>query len=162
VKISDSELLSKAREWLIDQVEEHEQEYCPCCGKLVKLYHRRIYDKQARGMIIAYNTLEQEQDWFHWYRTTRITGGDHAKLHHWGLMEASNRNRNPREPGVGNWRLTDKGVKFVRNTLAVPRCARVVGVKDQFVRWCDTLHPGEANIRTALGEEYDYDKMMGR
>jgi len=160
--INDDAPLGRAREWLLSQFEEYETEYCPCCGKLVKLYHRHLYDNLARGMIIAYNTVEQEHDWFHWYRTTRVTGGDHAKLHHWGLMQRSNRDRDPQEPGVGNYRLTDKGVAFVRNTISVPRCARVVGVRDRFVRWCDTLHPGETNIRTALGEEYDYDKMMGR
>jgi len=157
--IDDEVSLGDAREWLIEQVEERDHEECPCCGQHVECYHRLLYKKPVEGMLIAYRTAEQE--WFHWWRTTNVNGGDHAKLSHWGLMETASRDRNPNEPGVGYWRLTDKGVAFVRNTITVPKCARVT-IKNRFVRWCDDKHTGEINIRGALGEEYDYDKMMGR
>jgi hypothetical protein len=29
------------------------------------------------------------------------------------------------------------------------------------VRWCDDKHPGETNIRSALGKNFDYDELMG-
>jgi hypothetical protein len=157
--VDDDSPLGQAREWLIEQVDEHDKATCPLCDKLANLYHRMLYGDPLAGLIKAHK--KYEQDWFHWARVVGAQGGDGAKLEHWGLMQRASRERDPKEPGVGYWRLTDRGDAFVRNTITVPRCARIVGIRNRFVRWCDDKHPGETNIRSALGKNFDYDELMG-
>jgi hypothetical protein len=155
----DDTPLGDARTWLVDATEELGTADCPCCGKRSELYHRHLYGVPVRGLIKAYNIYRR--DWFHWARTTGAPGGDGAKLEHWGLMERATRNRDPHVPGVGHWRITERGATFVRAVSTEPGCARIVGIGNRFVRWCDDLHPAEVNIRDVVGKGFDYDALRG-
>lgn len=162
----DDTPIGEGRKWLIATAETDAAADCPLCGKRAQLYHRRLYGDPVRGMIAAYRRQADAggdgREWFHWARVVGSYGGDGAKLEHWGLLERASRARDPKEPGVGYWRLTDLGVLFVRNGVRLPKCARVVGIHNRFVRWCTDPHPGDTAIRDALGVGYDYDEMMGR
>jgi hypothetical protein len=158
--ISDDLKLGEARAWLLDQFEEYDKVRCPCCGKQIENYHRRVYGRPVRDMLKAYDL--HDQNWFHWASTTGSHGGDGSKMEHWGIMQRANHSRDPDEPNVGNWRITDYGGLFLRNVIAVPACARVLGLGNQFRGWCDTKHPGEIKVEDAVGKGFDYQQLRGR
>jgi hypothetical protein len=170
--INDDHSLGEAREWLINQIDKHDTERCPCCRKLNEKYHRQLYPAPVAGLVVAHEWYGINK-WFHWPDTMREAnrrygyklpaGGDGAKLEFWDLMERGTRNRDPDTPGAGWWRITAKGSAFVRNTITLPKCARVIGVNSQFTGWCDTKHPGETFCRDVVESKnkFSYAKLRG-
>jgi hypothetical protein len=164
IKPVSTSLLREAREYV--ELERDEGVTCPCCGQFAKVYRRTIHSAMARSAIDLY----QRQAWLGsgfpadigsgnegWTHLTRAgnPGGDEAKLRYWGLLEQ--RDAEP-EHGrtAGEWRLTKRGVHFVRDALVVPKYALIYNG--------DCLaHEGPLiGIRQALGSKFDYKELMER
>jgi hypothetical protein len=154
--VTDDTPLGEARRRLDDEVIAAGAATCPCCGVRTRVYPRQMYAAVMEGFLHAHRRYGQ--DWFHWWRTTQVPGGDHSKLEYWGLMVAASRNRDPNEPGVGYYRITDLGDQFARGVARVPRYANVyrgalVGLDEE---------RGAVSIRDVVSEGFDYDALMGR
>jgi hypothetical protein len=151
----DPRSLDEARQWVIDNSEDGCD--CPCCGGRVKVYPRKLYRTIARGLCVAWS-LHRRQ-WFS-PRKSRVPGhdSDFTKLAYWGLIERATTDRDPDAEANGLWRITDAGQAFVQDASRVPSHALILQNRAL------ALDPrrGELSIRDALGEEFDYDELMGR
>lgn len=90
---------------------------CPCCGQRVQLYRRSLNRAMVRALTDIYRAAGRD-----WVRIADIVGkrADEAKLVHWGLLEEQ---YGRREDGgrKGTWRVTEKGERFLRGEISVPR-----------------------------------------
>jgi hypothetical protein len=164
IKPVSTSLLREAREYV--ETERTEGVTCPCCRQFAKVYRRTIHTAMARSAIDLYQRRAYDQrrtmptslgpvdGWTHLTRTGN-PGGDEAKLRYWGLLEQ--RDAEP-EHGrtAGEWRLTKRGVHFVRDALVVPKYALIYNG--------DCLGHEEPliGIRDALGSKFDYEELMQR
>jgi hypothetical protein len=112
------------REWLLARVLTGVM--CTNCGGFAKVYPRQLNSSMAWGLVVFYNV--HGTDWGH-VPSTRDPwtgddlsklGGEWARLRHWGLIEELQERR---EDGgrAGWWRITARGVEYVRNMLALPK-----------------------------------------
>lgn len=127
---------------------------CPCCGRFGKLYERPLYNRMAEALIVLYwksrrRYIHVESELKKLKNASTSIRGDFAKLRYWGLIK-------PHPDRRGYWRITIKGMSFVRNRSRIPRAAIMLN-KKLFGFSGQTI-----NIVEALGEKFDYDELMGR
>lgn len=132
---------------------------CPCCEQFVKVYYRTINSTMAHQLIYAYHTLADPAQWFH-ARTVVMgsaSAGDFSKLEYWGLIQRQHHNAgDDGKKASGLWRITPKGIEFLKGRIAVPKYAVVYNAKV-------IGHEGEeTTCRDALGTKFDYNELMGR
>lgn len=138
---------------------------CPCCGQFAKLYKRTIHAAMARSAIDLYQRGAYDLEPFAdpkkpggWTHLTRAgnPGGDEAKLRYWRLLEEKPDAETSGGSHSGYWRLTQRGVHFVRDALVVPKYALIYNG--------DCLGHEEPliGIRQALGRKFDYEELMSR
>ena len=149
-------------EFLID-ILEGKDGHCPCCGRYAKLYRRKLNSSMARFLVWLGRVSGDGAPWVDLADNCRamldngvvITGGDHGKLAHWGLVE-----QRPVEDVTttgktsGQWRITPKGKAFLRGEIEVPRYAHLLF--NDLVGWGSE----RTDIHQALGEVFDYEEMM--
>lgn len=135
-----------------------EQIVCPCCGQTVAARRRAITSEMARALILLVRA------WWNvgmtgWIsiRTIPVRGGDYAKLRYWGLIERlapDAKDSNQRDSAY--WRPTLAGIAFARGDRTVDKTVYVYNNQT-------TIDPeaGETNIHDALGEKFDWYKLMG-
>ena len=97
---------------------------CPCCERHVQAYLFNLH----KGMIFVLGLIgvatedkaRYPQGWIHVerYLTEKKCSykGYHPKLEYWGLLE-----RHPEKRGY--WRITSKGIKFLKGMIAIPNTA---------------------------------------
>ena len=159
--------LESAKKWVQENLRQGVQ--CPCCGKLAKVYKRKLNATMAYALvrIYMYFKANPSEPWLHVPEflvrvkgDSTIAGGDVAKLRYWGLLDAkSDLSRDQLPDGaerMGYYRLTDLGKRFVEGNIAVPRCVYLYN--QLLLRTSDDL----ATIREALGSRYNYDKLLNR
>lgn len=144
--------LESAKEWLREHWEDGAD--CPCCGRFVKLYKRKLNSNQAAALCVMYswhrrNGWDAEFDTRHLLRAGHRLDADFAKLRFWGLIERTERSR--------RYRITDKGRAFVEGNLSVTR--HVYLYDDKPVGRANP-DPARTTIRDALGDHFDYDELM--
>lgn len=126
---------------------------CPCCRQFVMLYKRKLNSGMAITLIRIY---QQPRAWIHvkdfLRRNKYFNGHDWTLLKHWGLLEE--KESKPDEPCSGMWRITDKGVAFVRNQIEVEKRLYFYNNK---VYGRDTEL---TNIIEALGSKFNYHELM--
>lgn len=131
----------------------HDGHECPLCTQYAKVYARQINNAMARALIGLYKAGGADS-YQHWPTVDGGRGGDKAKLVHWGLVSEENAQR--ADGGrSGYWRITKRGVAFLRGELAVPKYAdiydgRLMG-----------LHGDSITIRDALGKKFDLRALLG-
>ena len=81
-------------------------------------------------------------------------GGDYAKLRFWGLLTAKSEIREDGSDRAGFWRVTEKGEKFVRGVISVPRIAHT------YNNTVAHFSEERTDIFRSLGDKYDYNEMM--
>ncbi len=120
-----------------------EDKLCPVCGAKMKQYPHSLTRVQAGGLIkladygIGAASISYDLD---------LNLGEYtnfAKLAYWGLVEKANPNGGERG---GIWKLTEKGIAFMRGLTAVPLRVwvyrgEVVKTSDNFVS-ISSLAPG--------------------
>lgn len=134
---------------------------CPACGKQVKrnkyIFHHSMAELLFIAMKARKNNKTDDHGWFHVENHLVSIGskikGVHGKLQYWGMMEQKP-NDDPKKKDSGVWRITDQGERFVRGMMSAPRAVYVYN--NRIDGWDDK----RINIKEALGEEFDYTKMM--
>lgn len=149
----DDMTLGEARRLLRDLVEDGAT--CPCCRRLAKIYRRKINSTQARDLIAMYRYGGTEFAYLPHVR--KASGGrsnrEEPKLRWWGLVEEEPTLR-PDGGRAGWWRVTERGVMFVRCQITVPKYAR------EYDGRCLRLLGDPITIRDALGTKFNYDDLM--
>jgi len=139
---------------------------CPCCTQRVQLYSRKLNSGMAWTLIQIYFETgrckaDSAMDSLLWIpvkeflRANKLHNGhDWTLLQHWGLLEE--RKTDSGLPNSGRWRITENGIKFVRNQLTVPKHlsfynSKVWGKSDEMI-----------NIKQALGQKFDYNQLLNQ
>lgn len=131
---------------------------CPVCDQFAKVYKRKIYARAVVGLIRIYNLTEDDESYYHITKinpTNVSGGGDFAKLVHWGLAEEMPKDpEDKKKKTSGFWRITPLGRDFVELKATVP--AYIMTYNSQ----CLKVFGEPSTIKDALGEHFDYEKLM--
>lgn len=127
---------------------------CPCCGQLVKKYSYSLNAGIAEVLIKMYRNGSFAWAWVHVNKEIRPASGGYFSLAKWwGLIEQQS-NDDPAKRGSGLWRLTMKGMRFVRSEITLPKYAEIF---DQHLLG---FSGKEITIREALGTKFNYQDLM--
>lgn len=162
----DDQTVREARRW-IDHVAE-DGAICPCCRQVVKTYPRTINATMSLVLIEMARAVSIPSGpvWLHVGReviprlvargVAGATSGDYAKLRYWDLIAPMPIGRALAEqrPASGVWRVTARGLMFVRRRVMVQRVAlvrdgEVVGFRGE-----------QVDIAACLGERFDYGALV--
>lgn len=131
---------------------------CPCCGQMVKLYKRKLYAIQARGLIELYKLDQTESKYYHIReiegKFRGSGGGDFAKLRYWKLIEEKPNEDDPSKRTSGMWQITDRGRDFVLGNVKVRSHMTIFDGKFQ------GLEGDLITIQEALGKKFNYSELM--
>ena len=141
--------LDKAKQKLRENFEAGIE--CPCCGRLVKAYKRKLNSGMARALIIIHK-LTKDGTYIHVQNEfvklgLKATTMDYAYAEKWKFIYAD-----PDQNGY--WRITSKGSDFVYDEINVPEYCLVYNGK--VYKWSDN----DISIKTALTTSFDYAELM--
>lgn len=145
--------------WWQDPIRDEGQD-CPTCGRLLKIYHRRLSRSMARSLVRLYrltNASANQQKFFHVKQFDKEKArGEFGVLSSWGLVqEAPNNDRYKKTSGM--WAITPFGVDFVMMRENVPQHVILkwksahLGFSGQMVSIKDCLEHGN---------HFKYDELM--
>ena len=123
---------------------------CPCCGRLNKVYKRKLHSEMARFLIKLVKLYEENEEWIdareiHGKKVAKASS-DATYLKHWGLLDLGDK---------GQYKPTEDGIAFAHDEMYVSQFAFVLN--NVVLDWSDE----ETDIRQALGDSFDYDELMG-
>jgi hypothetical protein len=132
---------------------------CPCCGRRVKVYKRRLYGAQVEVLMLMYDYFTSHEGWLHVPsylngRGVKARGGDWAKMKHWSLIVSSLEVRKDGSDRAGRWRITERGCQFVERQIAVP--AYYLSDKNRVVGWADQ----QVYIDQIASKRFNYAELM--
>ena len=124
---------------------------CPCCGKYVKAYKRKLNSGIARALILMYRLGAYNGKYIHVQNEfaklkLRATTMDYAYAEKWKLIDDGN--------DIGTWTLTQRGVTFVLGQTFLPDHCLVYN--GNVYSWSDDL----IDIKDALTKSFDYKELM--
>lgn len=127
---------------------------CPCCGRLVKLYKRKLSAEMVVFLIALCREFEGDYLDIRTLRTWKYQRGDYAYLAHWGLVEQKPGNE-PGKRGSAHWKPMPKAFLFLRRRGLAPShihmlCGQFLGFSEELV-----------SVDDALGQKFNYDELMG-
>jgi hypothetical protein len=139
---------------------------CPCCGGLLKQYHRHMGSTISRWLVAFYRVRKRTgAEWIHTSEPSKLMGGkaassrsgDYAKARFWKLIEPKPKDEDddPDKKSSGFWRLTERGEAFVENKLQVQKTAIV------FNNEVTGFEGDPIGIIDALGTKFSYPELMG-
>lgn len=154
----DETTLAQARAYLKQGATSSEGVGCPCCGRLAKVYKRKLHTEMALFLIGLVKKYKKTRDWIN-VRDV-IPGGDKsakassdgAYLVHWRLIEPQPKPEGGKRQGF--YRPTDRGIQFAEKKIRVP--SHVALFDNKVVGWNDKL----VYIDEALGDKFDYEELM--
>ena len=73
---------------------------------------------------------------------------------HWGLLEAAMGERPDGSKRIGFYKITQRGVDFVRDRVRVPAHAFF------YAQECIGMSEEKTSIKRALGKRFSYDELM--
>lgn len=150
--------IEEAQDWLTERADEGAD--CPCCGQFVKVYKRKLYSTMAYSLLLIERFFaSSDVSWLHVPdfldgKGVVARGGDFAKLSFWGLLESGEGPRHDGSSRNGMWRITPKGVDFVRGRIIVPKYIFL------FNQQCLGFSEEQIHITEALGDDFDYRELM--
>lgn len=124
--------LEQAKTWLRDRFEKGA--HCPLCNQHVKLYKRNLNAAMTYVLVLIYRWhMAQPADSREWLhvpshisevvvdnaRRAAAIRGDWAKLRHWDMIDKQPGRRPDKSKRVGCYRITPRGIAFVRGEIAV-------------------------------------------
>ena len=141
-------LVEEAKDLIFNGLENGVQ--CPCCGRLAKMYKRKLNREMAQWLIwlVQNSDPEKNEGWLD-IRKFDVRGGDYGKLVHWQLVQQCP-NHDKRKRTSGLWRPTPQGVAFVKGQIQVPSHLHVYN--NDVVGWSENM----VKIEEALGETFNY------
>ena len=142
---------------------KHTGTTCPCCGRYVKLYKRKLTSSMVKALILIYKYFKlNPESWLHvenYLKDQKISAavrGDFPKLRYWGLLEKQIDKRDDGSGRVGYYKITQKGIDFVKGKVEVPRFAYIYNQKvEQFDK-------EQTDVKKALGDKFDYEELIGK
>ena len=149
MSISDSDSIGQGKVWLKAHLDEGAA--CPLCTQRAQIYKRKINSGMARSLIHMYRLAGQ--GWVH----VKVIGAgsrEEGKLAYWGLVEEQ-KGIGMHGGRAGYWRVTDKGLAFIRKQIRVPKYAKVYNG-----RVLGFEYDGGADITEALGTKFNYTDLM--
>lgn len=153
------ETLEEAKKYLRAHWGEENIE-CPCCHQLVSRQKRILYSSMAYVLILIYRKhreigFNQWVDVHALMRENKINVPDYTKFRYWGILEAKIEKRPDDSNRNGKWRITQKGINFIKDaSMRVPKYFWVFNNKV----WGHSEK--EINFQEALGKKFDYTEMM--
>lgn len=138
---------------------------CPCCDRYIKIYKRRIHKNIAVGLIefCKYQTLNKST----WVRLRTLADSsptfyrycgdgkmDITTGRYWGLLEESGEEPNADTKSAGMYRLTEKGISFVRNEIKISKYAFIL--RDTVMDMSEEM----VSIVDCLEEKFSYSELM--
>ena len=97
---------------------------------------------------------KSNKEWVHPLKDLKTNNGDYAKLRFWGLLQSSSDEPEEDKKSSGFWKITDKGKKFVENSITIKEKAYLFNNK------CYGFTGEEINIVQALGNKFSYSELM--
>lgn len=154
--------LEEAKQYVEDNKEDGV--VCPCCSQFAKIYERSITSAMAYGLILVYRNQKSglAPEWLHvenYLKKQEIPSsirGDFSKLRFWGLVVPKKDVRSDGSKRTGFYKMTSKGVDFVKYRITVP--AKVRLFNNEFLGYTGK----EINIGEALGKRFHYMELMGK
>lgn len=129
---------------------------CPCCGRLVKMYKRKLNSGMAQELIalyaLSFNDIETK--FYHHTNFAKVSGGELSKLAHWGLVSEKQNNVEDKKTS-GFWGITEKGIDFVENKIRVEKYIFLLDAK--LISYSEET----TNIIESLGNKFKYPELMG-
>lgn len=123
--ITPSTTLAEAKQYIFDNRAAGVE--CPCCSRLTKVYRRKLSANLAAflaDVATKYEGSAPEKRWFHinedFNEFRKGCGGDYTYLRFFGLFEQYPKDDFSDKSSTGLWRITDKGLQFVRGEIDVP------------------------------------------
>jgi hypothetical protein len=123
IEFTQLRTVAQARAKLKQELEDDGQSTCPCCDRVVRVYHRRLHAEMALWLIKLVRKYREEPGW---YQTVDLlaASGSHLRaggtngtlLVHWGLIERATACNEAGAP-VGSYRPTSQGLAFVENRV---------------------------------------------
>lgn len=165
--------LWEVQEWLLERLDDGV--VCPCCKQYAQVYKRRLNAAMAYVLVLI-EKWHADQDlpvgkteWLHVPShiakeaaanpgRAAAVRGDWAKLKHWDLIEEQPSQRGDGSRRVGYYRITQRGIDFVRGVISVQAYIWIYNE----VRLERTVTE-RITIREAMGVKFNYqDLMAGR
>jgi hypothetical protein len=135
--------------WIREKLDAHADRapLCPCCDQHYARRQRILSAGLANDLIEMARTPTIDG----WIDIADVgpTGGDYAKLVHWGLIEHA-KNEDPSKGYSGRWKVTDKGWAFLRGAITVPKAVFLLP-HNKFSGFSEA----HTNIHEALGSPFD-------
>lgn len=119
---------------------------CPCCGKHVQIYKRRLTRKMCLALLVfARYLFEHQTKEAHAeavFKDHNSLWSDHsfAKLRFWGLIERVEGERPDGNPDNGFYRITKDGYAFLHGelevaTFCIEYLSKIQSYSDVYVTW---------------------------
>lgn len=142
-----------ARRQLFDELRNGNAAQCPCCMKTARIRKGKLNSGMARVLAWMYQ-FPSFCDIQRNAPREAVQSKDYSQARHWGLIEPRP-HRVAGKSASGWWRLTDRGRLFVGGYIRVPRYAYTYN--GSLVRFSDETF----DIRAALGDRFNYSKLIG-
>jgi hypothetical protein len=149
------------------QVGRKDGTLCPCCGLYVKEYHRRINSAMVWSLSLIYEWYKKNDPTLKSWMLPEeymkeisglpmtVVRGDWTKLVHWKLIERQKSIRNDSSYHVGHYRITQKGIDFLKGKISVPKTIVLFNAK--LLR----MSSETCTVNNCLNKHFNYNKLMG-
>jgi len=149
--------LAEAKQHLRDNWEKGTT--CPCCHQRVQLYSRKLTSSMVYGLWLVRNTIYSNDGYFHAENLFKnITcpssvRGDFPKLRFWGFIEQKMPNVSEVSTSNGVYKITDKGLEFLKGEMLVPDAVLIYNNK--FIGFSDK----QTNLAGALKNKFNVNEL---
>lgn len=150
--------LEEARKELFEQAANPKGASCPCCDRFCKIYKRKLNITMARSLIWLFNKTHNSE-FVHVASVAPrfVVATNQLPSTRWWDLSEPLPSDGPIENGKktsGCWRITGKGISFVRGDILVPKyCFTYDGSAVE-------VSDDRTDIQEALGEPFNYFEMM--
>ncbi len=130
---------------------------CPCCGRFVKTYRRRLNASMAYVLLLLYRG---NKGFIHVENYLKEKGcpaplrADFHKLVYWRFLEKLNEDRADGSPRNGYYKITGQGIMFCEGKITAHEYVLIYNNK--FQGWDGE----EITIQKALRNKFNYNELM--
>lgn len=142
--------LAAARRDFWQQIETKEGGVCPCCDRYGKIQPTPFGIAQAKGLMFFYKHGPGYVEAQRIGNRAMLRANSHAKAKHWGMLEEKPNDDDPSKNRLGVWKITERGVAFLRGVITIPSHAML------YNRQCFGFSDTPITIHDALGVAFDF------
>lgn len=127
---------------------------CRACHQNAKRYKRKMSCNQAIGLVNLYRlSLRGENSQHIENLGDRHVFCDFQKLRYWGVVTPV-KNDDPKKRSSGMWKITEKGIQFVKGEITLPEAAYTYNGQ------CHGYSENHIHIWDAFKNKFDYEELM--